>query len=65
MAFRSCVCHARSFIVLHIATAVDRSNSTGTLSLTNGGPAGAIWVFLAVICGMFTVVLSMAEMAAL
>jgi amino acid transporter len=39
--------------------------STGTLALTNGGPAGAIWVFLGVACGMFTVVLSMAEMASM
>ena len=39
--------------------------STGTLALTNGGPAGAIWVFLAVAIGMFTVVLSMAEMASM
>ncbi len=41
------------------------SVSTGTLALTNGGPAGAIWVFLAVAIGMFTVVLSMAEMASM
>ena len=39
--------------------------STGTLSLTNGGPAGAIWVFLAVCLGMGSSVLSMAEMASL
>jgi hypothetical protein len=39
--------------------------STGTLALTNGGPAGAVWVFLAVACGMFTVVVSMAEMASM
>jgi amino acid permease len=39
--------------------------STGTLALLNGGPAGAVWVFLAVACGMFTVVLSMAEMASM
>lgn len=38
---------------------------TGTLSLMNGGPAGAIWVFLGVCVGMLMVVLSMAEMAAL
>jgi len=38
---------------------------TGTLALTNGGPAGAIWVFLGVAFGMFTVVLSMAEMASI
>ena len=38
---------------------------TGTLTLTNGGPAGAIWVFLGVCIGMFTSVLSLAEMASL
>ena len=65
MAFRSCVRPAQFFIDTQLATAADRFHSTGTLSLTNGGPAGAIWVFLGVICGMFTVVLSMAEMASL
>jgi hypothetical protein len=39
--------------------------STGTLALLNGGPAGAVWVFLGVACGMFTVVISMAEMASM
>lgn len=38
---------------------------TGTLSLTNGGTAGAVWVFLGVSVGMFSVVLSMAEMASM
>ncbi|KAF7511450.1 hypothetical protein GJ744_004639 [Endocarpon pusillum] len=38
---------------------------TGTLSLTNGGPAGAIWVFLGVCFGMFMCVLSMAEIASI
>ena len=33
--------------------------------MTNGGPAGAIWVYLIVCFGMFTVVLSMAEMASM
>jgi choline transport protein len=41
------------------------SNSTGTLSLTNGGTAGAIWIFLVVCFGMFFVMLSMAEMASM
>lgn len=44
---------------------IDRIGSTGTLVLTNGGPAGAIWVFVAVCCGMGASVLSMAEMASL
>lgn len=35
------------------------------LSLTNGGPAGGIWMFLVVCIGMFFVVLSMAEMASM
>ncbi|EEP81888.1 predicted protein [Uncinocarpus reesii 1704] len=38
---------------------------TAALSLTNGGPAGAIWVYAGVCTGMFTVVLSMAEMTSL
>ncbi|KAJ9667320.1 hypothetical protein H2201_002521 [Coniosporium apollinis] len=38
---------------------------TGALALTNGGAAGAIWVFLAVAVGMFSVVVSMAEMASI
>ncbi|EAS33740.3 amino acid permease [Coccidioides immitis RS] len=38
---------------------------TAALSLTNGGPAGAVWVYVGVCVGMFTVVLSMAEMASL
>ncbi|KAG9526441.1 putative amino acid permease, partial [Aureobasidium melanogenum] len=33
--------------------------------LTNGGSGGVIWIFLAVMIGMFTVVLSMAEMASI
>lgn len=40
-------------------------NSTGALALTNGGIAGAIWVFLGVCFGMFSVVVSMAEMASM
>lgn len=40
-------------------------DSTGTLSLTNGGPAGAVWVFLGTCVGMGTVVVSMAEMASM
>jgi hypothetical protein len=39
--------------------------STGAYSLTNGGPAGTIWVFLGVCVTMSTVVLSMAEMASM
>ena len=35
------------------------------MSLTNGGTAGGIWIFLAVCFGMFFVVLSMAEMASM
>ncbi|KAF8846794.1 amino acid transporter [Acephala macrosclerotiorum] len=35
------------------------------LSLTNGGTAGGIWIFLTVCVGMFFVVLSMAEMASM
>ncbi|KAF2112082.1 amino acid/polyamine transporter I [Lophiotrema nucula] len=35
------------------------------ISLSNGGPAGGIWMFLAVCFGMFFVVLSMAEMASM
>ncbi|KAK4983107.1 hypothetical protein LTR50_007416 [Elasticomyces elasticus] len=38
---------------------------TGTFSLANGGPAGAIWLFFIVCCGMFFVMLSMAEMASM
>ncbi|KAF2395912.1 amino acid transporter [Trichodelitschia bisporula] len=38
---------------------------TGAYSLMNGGPAGVVWVFLAVCVGLFTVVLSMAEMASI
>ncbi|GAB7356488.1 hypothetical protein MBLNU459_g7247t2 [Dothideomycetes sp. NU459] len=38
---------------------------TGILSLINGGTAGAIWMFLIVACGMFLVMLSMAEMASM
>ncbi|KAG8623576.1 hypothetical protein KVT40_008552 [Elsinoe batatas] len=38
---------------------------TGVLSLTQGGPAGAIWMFLATCFGMFFVMLSMAEMASI
>lgn len=34
---------------------------TGVLSLPNGGTAGAVWMFLITCCGMFFVVLSMAE----
>ncbi|KAG9589458.1 putative amino acid permease, partial [Aureobasidium melanogenum] len=33
--------------------------------LINGGSGGVIWIFLAVMIGMFTVVLSMAEMASI
>jgi hypothetical protein len=43
----------------------NNSYSTGAYSLTNGGPAGTIWVFLGVCVTMFTVVLSMAEMASM
>jgi hypothetical protein len=50
---------------IQIEASIDRIDSTGTLSLTNGGPAGAIWVFLGVCFGMFTCVLSMAEMASM
>ena len=35
------------------------------MSLSNGGPAGGIWMFLVVCCGMFFVTLSMAEMASM
>ncbi|KAI1947706.1 hypothetical protein LOZ12_003156 [Ophidiomyces ophidiicola] len=49
------------FSLLQLTT----GSSTSALSLTNGGPAGAIWVYLGVCVGMFTVVLSMAEMASL
>ncbi|KAF4555281.1 Amino acid permease-like protein 13 [Elsinoe fawcettii] len=38
---------------------------TGVLSLTQGGPAGAIWMFLTTCFGMFFVMLSMAEMASI
>jgi amino acid permease len=63
MAVLPCVRHQLDrFNLIFSLTAL---NSTGTLSLTNGGPAGAIWVFLAVCFGMFTVVLSMAEMASM
>nr|POF22393.1 putative amino-acid permease c15c4.04c [Quercus suber] len=37
--------------------------ASGVFSLTNGGTAGAIWMFLAVCFGMTSVMLSMAEMA--
>ena len=39
--------------------------ASGVFSLTNGGTAGAIWMFLAVCFGMFFVMLSMAEMASI
>ncbi|KAF1974376.1 amino acid transporter [Bimuria novae-zelandiae CBS 107.79] len=35
------------------------------ISLSNGGPAGGIWMFLVVCFGMFFVTLSMAEMASM
>ncbi|KAF4551665.1 Amino acid permease-like protein 10 [Elsinoe fawcettii] len=38
---------------------------TGTYTLANGGIAGTIWMFVASCCGMFTVMLSMAEMASM
>ncbi|KAF2155681.1 amino acid transporter [Myriangium duriaei CBS 260.36] len=38
---------------------------TGTYSLSNGGLAGNIWLFLVVCVGMFMVMLSMAEMASI
>ncbi|PNS17723.1 Choline transport protein [Sphaceloma murrayae] len=38
---------------------------TGVLSLAQGGPAGAIWMFLTTCFGMFFVMLSMAEMASI
>lgn len=52
---------------LCIITVADRrsTHSTGTLSLTNGGPAGAIWVYLGTCVGMSTVVISMAELASM
>lgn len=37
--------------------------ASGVFSLTNGGTAGATWMFLAVCFGMTFVMLSMAEMA--
>ncbi|KAK5120617.1 hypothetical protein LTR85_005975 [Meristemomyces frigidus] len=39
--------------------------ASGVFSLTNGGTAGAIWMFLVVCLGMFFVMLSMAEMASI
>lgn len=38
---------------------------TSVFSLSNGGPAGAIWLNLFVCCGMSTVMLSMAEVASM
>ncbi|KAH6838430.1 amino acid/polyamine transporter I [Alternaria alternata] len=38
---------------------------TMEIPLNNGGTAGGFWMFLAVCCGMFFVVLSMAEMASM
>jgi choline transport protein len=38
---------------------------TSVFSLANGGTAGAIWLVLIVTFGMFTVMLSMAEMASM
>ena len=38
---------------------------TSVFSLANGGTAGAIWLVLVVTFGMFTVMLSMAEMASM
>ena len=61
MAFRSCV--GLIFDVRKCSTA--HRFRTGALSLTNGGAAGAIWVFFAVAIGMFSVVVSMAEMASM
>lgn len=39
--------------------------TTSVFSLANGGTAGAIWLTFVVCCGMFTVMLSMAEMASM
>ncbi|PSK34494.1 GABA-specific permease [Elsinoe australis] len=38
---------------------------TGTYTLANGGIAGTVWMFVATCFGMFTVMLSMAEMASM
>ncbi|KAF2094578.1 amino acid transporter [Rhizodiscina lignyota] len=38
---------------------------TGIFSITNGGTAGAIWMFVVTCFGMFFVMLSMAEMASI
>lgn len=46
------------------AESIDLCSIIG-ISLSNGGTAGGIWMFLAVCFGMFFVMLSMAEMASM
>lgn len=65
MAVCSCVGHELAVLIHRIHPIANHSNSTGALALTNGGAAGAVWVFLAVAVGMFSVVVSMAEMASM
>lgn len=38
---------------------------TSTFGLANGGTAGALWMTIIVICGMFLGVLSLAEVASM
>lgn len=51
--------------VSDLATITDMADSTGTYTLTDGGLAGTCWMFVFTAVGMFTIMLSLAEMASI